>query len=41
MNEMNKVAYARNLRYKKTITIVRNRYFSLGVKKDIVEYIGK
>ena len=41
MDEIHKMPYFCNLRYLKTISRARKKYFWLAMKKDIIEYISK
>jgi hypothetical protein len=41
LKEMHKVPYARHLGYQKIVATVKNHYFWLGMKKEIVEYIAR
>ena len=41
MNEIHQAPYCSHPGYQKTIATTRKKYFWLGVKKDIAEYISK
>jgi hypothetical protein len=41
LHEMNNVPYVGHLGYQKTMATSKSRYFCPGMKKDIVEYIGR
>jgi hypothetical protein len=41
LREMHNVPYVGNPRYHKSITVVKIKYFCLGMKKEVAKYIAR